>query len=456
MLPGRDDTIAAIATPPGDGAIAVVRLSGPDALAITDHVFRGSTPLATAAGYTVHPGHLLHPSGTILDRVLVTVFRSPHSYTGEDSTEISCHGGRYLTGRILESVLGAGARAAHPGEFTRRAFMNRKLDLTQAEAVADLIAARSERSHRISVEQLQGRLGERIRGLRSALIELCSLMELELDFTEEGIQLIANEEIRKRIKNVADEISNMVISYESGKVIHEGISVAIIGQPNVGKSSIFNALLEHDRAIVTHIAGTTRDTLEEAIVLGGVYFRLTDTAGLRLSSDLVEQLGVDRSLKSVTGADLVLLVYDNESEHPSLLPELEELDRRHRLVVVRNKVDLLPSLPADKPGKNPPEVHVSAKSGYGIETLKSMLASMVGPEHAGDSSQIITRERHRAALVKALESLDASDAALNCGTSGEFVALDLRAAADSLGEITGEITSEEILNSLFASFCVGK
>jgi tRNA modification GTPase len=457
MVLRSDDTIAAIATPPGDGAIAVVRLSGRDALTIADRVFRGNGALADAAGFTAHLGRIMHPAGNILDQAVVTVFRSPHSYTGEHCVEIGCHGGSYLSSRVLEALLAAGARAAGPGEFTRRAFMNRKLDLTQAEAIADLVASRSELGRRVSMEQLQGKLGDEIRKLRQNLVDLCSLVELGLDFAEDGMDIVTNEEIKKKLDLEASKIQEMVKSYESGKLLREGASVAIIGKPNVGKSSLFNALLEHDRAIVTHIAGTTRDTLEESAVIDGIVFRLTDTAGIRESSDIVETEGVVRTIRSIEHADIILQVLDSEPNSVQNIPELDSLNASQRVVVVRNKSDLLPFSPPDLTAATPPVVHVSAKNGDGLDALRSTLVRLAGSSSAAtEGGQIVTRQRHRAALQSALEKLIVAIAATGAGASGEFIALDLRGAADSLGEITGEVTTEEILNNVFSSFCIGK
>lgn len=457
MVPRSDDTIAAIATPPGDGAIAVVRLSGSDALTIADRIFRGKEALADAAGFTAHLGRIMHPSGPILDQCVVTVFRSPHSYTGEHCIEIGCHGGSYLSSRVLEALLAAGARSAEPGEFTRRAFLNRKLDLTQAEAIADLIAARNERSRRVSMEQLQGRLGDEIRMLRKALVDLCSLVELGLDFAEDGIDIVTNEEIKKRLTDSAIKIERLVLSYKTGKLLRDGVSIAIIGRPNVGKSSLFNAILESDRAIVTHVAGTTRDTIEESLSIEGIVFRITDTAGIRESSDIAEAKGIYRALQAIGSADLILRVVDAEPTPDDVAAELESLSSSQGVIVVRNKSDLLPSPPPDRFQEKHPLIHVSARTGYGIDRLRSAIVDFAGPnsQDAG-SGQIVTRERHRASLQSAFDRLSDAIAAAGSGASGEFIALDVRGAAEALGEITGEVTTEEILNNVFSSFCIGK
>lgn len=457
MVPRSDDTIAAIATPPGEGAISVVRVSGPDALKIADTIFRGRTTLAVAPGFSAHLGEIIHPSGGLLDQVIVTIFKTPHSYTGDDTAEISCHGGSYLTQRVLDALESAGARPAEPGEFTRRSFLNRKMDLTQAEAVADLIASRTERAQRVSLEQLRGRLGDEIRQLRGNLVDLCSLMELELDFAEEEIEITSNKEIREKLEIADGLLDSLVKSYQTGKLYRDGVSVAIAGPPNTGKSSIFNALLEHDRAIVTHVPGTTRDTLEESISIAGMLFRLTDMAGIRESSDLVESEGIQRARRIIADADIVLLVSDASSPDGAPTPLPNARNPAQRIVAVENKLDLLPSPPKVLVSKDPARVCVSAKTGFGMDGLRSLLVWLVAATDLPvDETHLVTRQRHRDALRRAQERLRLAIVGVEEKVSNEFVALDIRGAAESLGEITGEVTSEEILNNIFSSFCIGK
>ena len=340
------DTIAAIATPPGAGALAIIRVSGPEALVVGERVFRGAVGLSGAGGYTVHFGSIVGAGGERFDEVLVTVFRTPRSYTGEDMVEISCHGGAYVTREVLRTVLAAGARPATPGEFTRRAFLNGRIDLSQAEAVADVIAARSRRGHRVSLEQLAGRLGDAVRSLRTEMMDLCALLELELDFSEEGLDLISTLEVERRIGTVRTRISSLLASYSHGRIYRDGVSVVLAGEPNAGKSSVFNALLQQDRAIVTPVPGTTRDALEESIIIDGILFRLTDTAGLRETQDQVERLGVMRSREAVTGADIVLHVMD-ASVSPVVKDHLDRMSVHgggQHFVPVMNKCDLLSTL----------------------------------------------------------------------------------------------------------------
>ena len=310
MTISRTDTIAAVATPPGEGAIAVIRISGPDAIAIGGSIFRARSPLASSPGFTLHHGLIVGTDGREVDEGLAAVFRAPRSYSGEDTVEISCHGGLFVTGAVLNVVLAAGARRADPGEFTRRAYLNGKMDLSRAEAVASLISSGSERAHRASLAQLQGRLAGAVEELRSELSRLCALLEIDLDFSEEGISVVGRAEIERSIRQVKERVERLAHSFRAGKIYRDGVSVVIVGPPNAGKSSLFNALLKESRAIVTPIAGTTRDYLEESLMLEGILFRITDTAGLRKSGDPIESEGIARTMKSIEGADVVIVVAD--------------------------------------------------------------------------------------------------------------------------------------------------
>jgi tRNA modification GTPase len=458
------ESIAAIATPPGAGAIAIVRVSGPDAVLIGARVFRGNAGIENAAGYTVHYGHVVNQSGEDLDEVLVTVFRGPHSFTGEDMVEISCHGSVLITRTVMEAVIAAGARPAGPGEFSRRAFLNGRIDLSQAEAVADLIAAQSRRGQSVSLGHLEGRLGNSVRGLRKEVLDLCALLELNLDFAEEGLDVISSSALMDRITSLRSRIASLVSSYSHGRIYRDGVSVVLAGEPNAGKSSLFNALLKQDRAIVTPVPGTTRDALEECIVIDGVLFRLTDTAGLRDTVDHVERLGVERTRAAVTGADIVVHVMD-AGISSSVLEHLERMavhvEGQHMLPVL-NKCDLLPSWPQPavraslKQGENS-VVLVSAKTGEGLEDLRTALSELIlGDASPGTEDICITNERHKACLEQALRSLDGGIASIENGASQEYAAFDIREAASALAEITGEFTSEEVLNHIFARFCIGK
>jgi tRNA modification GTPase len=461
-----EDVIAAVATPAGEGAIGIIRVSGAGAIQLVERIFRGGRGLAAAAGYTIHHGRVVGDDGEEVDEVLASVFRAPHSYTGEEAVELSCHGGRVVTRAVLSAVLRSGARPAAPGEFTRRAFLNGKMDLTQAEAVADLIAARSERARAVSVAQLEGKLGARVRELRERLMALCALLELDLDFSEEGVDLISREEIAGQIARVEEIAAGMVRSYAIGSVAREGVSVVLAGRPNAGKSSLFNLLLQEERSIVTPVPGTTRDTIEESVTLGGILFRLTDTAGIWGSSDAIEVEGVERAKARVRAAEVILLVEDLASgvEASEIEGVLSGLLTRQHLVVALNKCDLVPGAPTAEEGvaarfagRGARLVRTSARTGEGMEDLRRAIFDSVIAE-SGETPEgvVVTSERHVEALERGREMLASALKGLEEGRTNEFIALDVREAVAALGEITGEVTSEEILNGVFARFCIGK
>lgn len=458
------DTIAAVATPGGAGAVAIIRVSGAHAIPIGGRVFRGRMPLEEAGGYTVHHGHIVGEAGDLVDEVLVTVFRGPRSYTGEDMVEVSCHGGMLVTASVLGALVEAGARPASPGEFTRRAFLNGRIDLTQAEAVADLIVARSHRGHRTSVEQLSGRLGGRVRELRESLVSLCALLELQLDFAEEGLEILDAREVDRKLKVAAGLTRTMAESYEKGRVFRDGILVVLAGAPNAGKSSLFNALLQSERAIVTPTAGTTRDFIEESISVEGIAVRLVDTAGLRVTQDEIERAGVVRTESVLKNADVILLVVDSTS-WISLQEAMEGVDgsgREQHRVTVLNKVDLLSiaecgAAQAGMRDKEAWDVRVSAKTGEGIgELRKAIVESVVHGAGTKEDDIVVTSRRHQDALQRAHRGLVSARTSLLDGNANEFVAFDVREAINALAEITGEITSEDVLNTIFAKFCIGK
>lgn len=453
-----NDTIAAVATAPG-GALAIIRLSGPSALPVAARVFRGSSPLDEAPPFTVHHGWIADPSGERLDEVLATVYRTPRSYTGQDMVEISCHGGALVVEGVLEAVLAAGARAAGPGEFTRRAFLNGRIDLSQAEAVADLIRSTSDRARRASLEQLRGRLGGQVRRIRSELIDCTSLLELEIDFAEEGIDLVSRDELAARLAAFQMELERARDSFAVGRMYREGVATAIVGPPNAGKSSVFNALLRSRRAIVTDIPGTTRDTLEEGILIDGVLFRLTDTAGMREGVDRAEIEGVLRSREAIAASDALLVVVDapaSESrweEAAAIIPP----GYAGVVTVLFNKSDLLsgvsPGVLETGPG-GLSGIWISALTGEGMSSLRKRMAGAA--VCAEPSGMFITSRRHRDAFERAARSTASAVSALRSGAGNEFAAFDLREAAIALGEITGQVTSEELLNHIFGQFCIGK
>jgi tRNA modification GTPase len=464
MNPADTSPIAAIATPSGEGALSIIRMSGEGVLQLADRLFRGRSQLSDCAGYTVHLGAIVDRDGQVVDEVLATVFRRPHSYTGEDAVEFSCHGGTAVARAALDEALRAGARPAEPGEFTRRAFLNGRIDLSQAEAVADLIAARSDRARRISLQQLAGKLGSAVRELRDSLTDLCALLELDLDFAEEGLDLMPSAETQTRIGAVLARVRRMAASFESGRILREGITVVLAGKPNVGKSSLFNALLRENRAIVTPKAGTTRDTIEESVEIDGIAYRLIDTAGLRAAVDEAEVEGVTRTLASAKEADVILLVEDlteavEEEEIEALLSDLPE---NQHLVVALNKVDLCKTPPSSSQyrqlsNRGAVFVLTSAKTEKGVEEIRRELSRIALGSHPGlEENAPVVNRRHKEALERAARSLERGLEAAKEGTTSEFIALDVREALVALSEITGEVTSEEVLNRIFSSFCIGK
>ena len=444
----QGETIAAIATPPGEGALAVIRISGEKALAVADAVFcAAKAPSATEERRVVF-GKIVDASGAVLDEVLLTVFRNPRSYTGEDLVEISGHGGPVVASRVLAAVLTAGARMARPGEFTERAFQNGKLDLTQAEAVMDLINAQTDRAAKAAAGQLEGRLGSEIHAVRAQLLETVAHLEAFIDFPEEGIDPESGEVLRKRMESVCGHLDGLLATANEGRLLREGITLALCGAPNAGKSSLLNRLLGMERAIVSETAGTTRDTIEERASLGGYPFRVIDTAGLRETQDPVEREGVERARRAAEAADLRIHLIDAaEQLSPSPLFADE--------LLVLNKVDLVVNRDTLPTG-----LQISCRSGEGIETLvQAILAKATGRSFAlGEAAPDITaiNTRHRDCLLKARGHLNAAIALLESGEPPELVAVELRSALGDVGEIVGEAGTEEILGKIFSSFCIGK
>ncbi len=463
------DTIAAIATPLGEGGISVIRISGPEAFRFADKGFSGKVSLTKAESHTAHFGAFKDTGGAHLDTVVALLFKGPKSYTGEDTVEISCHGGMLVTHRILDALIGYGCRHAEPGEFTKRAFLNGKMDLSQAEAVADLIHAKSDRSREASIRQLAGRLSEKIEEIRGGLVHTSGLLELELDFAEEGYEFADKEEVRTQLSQAVARIDALLASYKMGRYYRDGVKIVLAGMPNVGKSSLLNALLMENRAIVTDVPGTTRDTIEENLSIDGVLFRIVDTAGLRETIDRVEAEGVRRSQDQVKASDILLLVMDNSKAHDN-----EEVNLAKRLIqdvkkvetptiLVMNKTDL----PVARNGTTADIerslgtkdiVNLSALTGDGVEALKKTLArtTLGSASDQSEAGVTLTSARHCDALQRARARLTMTLESLEAGQSGEFLAVDLRGALDSLGEITGIVTTEEILNEIFSKFCIGK
>lgn len=450
--PLLEDTIAAIATPSGVGAISIIRISGNKAIPITDSIFKGKARVADVSSHTIHYGKIVDNQNDFIDDVLLMVFKAPNSYTGEDVVEISYHGNPLIGQKIVNLLLQKDLRIAEPGEFTKRAFLNNKLDLAQAEAVIDVISSRSDASLRGARNQLDGLLSNSITMLRNSILDTLSFLELELDFAEDDIEFVTKEELSRKTNSIIEKIDVLLDSYTFGRVIRDGVNVAIVGKPNVGKSSLLNYLLRESRAIVSSTPGTTRDVIREEISIDGILFKLFDTAGIRLSEDLVEIEGVRRSNDAVRNSDIVLFINDVEQGFSKdLYNELRQLTCEDRIIPVINKIDL------GKITNMGDGVRISATTGQGIENLISrMKHCALGNANYSEKSAIVSNTRHLRCLRLAKDSLSNAITSVNQKYSGEFIALDLRSAADFLGEIIGEISSEDILNNIFAKFCIGK
>jgi tRNA modification GTPase len=464
MIPfTQNDTICAISTPPGLGAISVIRLSGPEAIAVSKKIFHPrdkDLDISQVASHTIHFGTVGDATG-LLDEVLVSIFRAPHSYTGEDVTEISCHGSPYIQQKLIELLLEQGLRLANPGEFTLRAFMNGKFDLSQAEAVADLIASHSKSSHDLAVSQMRGDFSKKIKMLRSKLIDFTSLIELELDFSEENVEFASRPDLIKLLLELEDEITLLINSFSIGNVIKNGIPVTIIGKPNVGKSTLLNTILNEEKAIVSEIPGTTRDAIEDTIVIGGYRFRFIDTAGLRTSIDHIEKMGIERTWEKIHEASIILFVFDaTEDSFETVMQEVSEFkeieDKSKKLILIGNKADKLKRLPSGfKDFVELETIFVSAKRKENIHLIaESLLASVKAENLSG--SPIVSNTRHLEALQNALASIRDVHAGLIANLSPDLLTVDIRKALHHLGEITGDITTEEILGNIFGRFCIGK
>jgi tRNA modification GTPase len=455
------DTIIALATPPGVGAIGVIRVSGPEAIRLTDAVFKGKK-LEDQPGHTLHFGSIHDEEGRLLDEVLVSLFRGPRSYTGEDATEISCHGSHYILQEVMALLLRKGARLAKPGEFTLRAFLNGRMDLSQAEAVADLIASESASAHAIAMQQMRGGFSNEIRRLRQELIDFAALIELELDFGEEDVEFANRADLKDLIRRILRLMHDLAQSFQLGNVIKNGVSTVIAGRPNAGKSTLLNALLNEERAIVSDIAGTTRDTIEETLHIGGVTFRIIDTAGIREAQDAIEAVGVAKTMEKVRQSALLVYVFDVIRSSPEeVRADLEQLvGPDTRLFVVANKMDLNPyTSHAHYACELLPEsawVPVSALNNMNVEYLKEKLLNSVLEGKLRTEHTVVANARHYDALLKSSESLTDALRSIETGISGDFIAMDIRRALTFLGEITGEISSEDLLDSIFSRFCIGK
>lgn len=468
-----NDTIVALATPSGAGAIAIIRVSGPDSLGIVAPLFKAKSrkDLAEQPTHTLHLGNIMDGERT-LDEVLVSVFRAPKSYTGEETVEISCHGSPFIQQEIIQLLIRKGCRAAEAGEFTLRAFLNAKMDLSQAEAVADLINSENAASHQMAMQQMRGGFSNEIQKLREELLNFASLIELELDFAEEDVEFANRDQFRDLVSRIQTVLKRLIDSFATGNVLKNGIPVAIVGEPNVGKSTLLNALLNEERAIVSEIAGTTRDTIEDEMSIGGVGFRFIDTAGIRETKDVVESIGIKKTFEKIGQAQVVvyLLAADQFKVQSSKFKvEIEKIKNKFPqkpILIIANKVDRLSDEELEnlKSGlevissesERSHYLLLSAKTGAGVEELKQRLLEYVNTGALRNSDTIVTNSRHYAALLKALEEINKVEDGLNADLSGDLLAIDIRQALHHFGEITGEITNDDLLGNIFANFCIGK
>ncbi|MFV8353395.1 tRNA uridine-5-carboxymethylaminomethyl(34) synthesis GTPase MnmE [Flavobacterium sp. XS2P14] len=462
MIP--QDSIVALATPSGAGAIAVIRISGQDAIAIGNSVFKSikNKELTTQKTHTLHLGHIMDNNKT-LDEVLISIFKGPNSYTGENTIEISCHGSTYIQQQIIQLLLRKGCRMADAGEFTLRAFLNGKLDLSQAEAVADLISSDNEASHQIAMQQMRGGFSNEIAKLREELLNFASLIELELDFAEEDVEFADRTQFHELLNRIEFVLKRLIDSFAVGNVIKNGIPVAIVGEPNVGKSTLLNALLNEERAIVSEIAGTTRDTIEDELVIGGIGFRFIDTAGIRETEDVVESIGIKKTFEKIEQAQVVVFLFDSSEfkvKGLKLKVELEKIKNQFPLkplVIIGNKADKLDEIEIINLRNEIPEiVLISAKEKLGVEDLKNQLLSFVNTGALRNNETIVTNTRHYDSLLKALEEITKVKYGLETNLSSDLMALDIREALYHFGMITGQVTNDELLGNIFANFCIGK
>ncbi len=445
------DTICALATPAG-GAIGVIRLSGKDSIEIANNIF--SRDIKEAKANNVIYGYITSNDGTIIDDVLLTIFRAPHSYTGEDSVEISCHGSRFIISEILRLLIENGCRQALPGEYTQRAYLNGKLDLSQAEAVADLIASTNQATHKLAMSQLRGNFSSELANLREQLLHITSLLELELDFSEEDVTFADRQQLLTLAESIHNHISKLALSFRTGQAIKQGISVAIVGNTNVGKSSLLNCLVGENRAIVSDIHGTTRDTIEEVININGIAFRLIDTAGLRTTADEIEQIGIERTQQKIQEVSIVVWMNDTIPSSDSIA-EMEEHTKGKHLIKVLNKCDLIPEPLANNASSD--FLRISAKQSIGIDTLKESIYSAANLPSFTQNDVIVTSARHYDSLLKADQDILRVIDSLNLQLSGDLISEDLRLCIDHLSDIVGgTIQTDEVLGSIFSHFCIGK
>ena len=460
----NQDTIIALATPSGVGAIAVLRLSGPEALSISNTLFKSihDKQLIDQPTHTLHLGHIVDQD-RVLDEVLISLFKNPKSYTGEDVVEISCHGSSFIQQEILQLFVRMGCRVANPGEFTLRAFLNGKMDLSQAEAVADLITSDSAAAHQIALQQMRGGFSSEIQSLREELLNFAALIELELDFSEEDVEFADRQQFQALLNRIVKVLKYLIDSFSTGNVIKNGVPIAIVGAPNVGKSTLLNALINEDKAIVSNIAGTTRDAIEDELTIEGVKFRFIDTAGIRQTDDTVETIGIEKTFEKMAQSQVILQLFDANTiseKTASFVQEqiqqttTEHPDKQH--IIVFNKMDLGDIECLTKEFENQSFLGLSAKTGQGVETLKTQLLQLVQTGQLRNNDTIITNARHYDALRLALDNIQKVKAGLQNGLSGDLLAIDIREALFHFGQITGDISTDDLLGHIFSNFCIGK
>jgi tRNA modification GTPase len=464
----NSDTICAIASPAGQGAISIIRISGKEAIQITERVFisvNDKKKLDDQKTATIHFGYIRDGEETI-DEVLVSIFLEPHSYTGENSVEISCHGSTYIQQKILQVLMNNGARLANPGEFSQRAFLNGKMDLSQAEAVADLIASSSKASHKIAMNQIRGGFSKELNALRDKLLNFISLIELELDFSEEDVEFADRGQLKEFLTTIKLKVNGLMLSFKLGNVIKHGIPVAIIGEPNVGKSTLLNALFNEEKAIVSDIAGTTRDAIEDILNIEGVLFRLIDTAGLRKTMDFIESLGIEKTTQKIKQADLIILIIESTNDFEKIEKQIiqtvddYEIIEQHIIVLI-NKIDKIPLEQNTLDKLVEKFAHISfvpasAKNKQNLDKLTGRLKEIYDIHSVSDSDVIISNARHYEALSQAAEALERVEKGIETGISNDFLAMDIRQVMHYIGEITGQISTDEILGNIFKNFCIGK
>jgi tRNA modification GTPase len=455
----NQETIIALATPNGLGAISVIRISGLNAISVTEKLFKpkGNKKLSNQKSHTVHLGHLMK-NGHELDEVLVTLFKGPHSYTGENTIEISCHGSTFIQQEIIDLFIENGIRVANPGEFTLRAFINGKMDLNQAEAVADLIASENEGSHKLAMEQMKNGFSNDLKKLRAELLHFSSMIELELDFSQEDVEFAERSEFKKLTVKIQTELEKLIDSFKSGNVLKNGISVAIAGKPNAGKSSLLNTLLNEDKAIVSDIPGTTRDSIEDSLVIDGINFRFTDTAGLRETEDIIESKGIEKTKEKINNARILIYLFDsNDTTFNEINSDIKSFKRKDlSVLLVRNKVDLQNT---NQNLINQLEkfeiIEISANNIDSVSSLKKRLVNEINILNPYTDT-VISNSRHYEALMKALKAIKEVNIGLKSDISGDLLSVDIRKSIEHLAEITGEITNDDVLGNIFANFCIGK